>query len=992
MTAWQRAGEAARAAGDAEAVARIRERIAGADPDAALPEPEAAAAGADDDVEIDIDLGGSLEAEEDPTLAAEQDPLAAEEDPLAAEDDLDSLTIDLDALEPLGDEEPAPAPARPAAAGLSLTPDSPTATTPARVAEDLEEAEFYFEQGLLDESRAFYERILAAAPNHPQAMLRLGEIAARSGGPAPTVPAAAPPPAPLAPPPAAKRIEIAAPELEIDLGPELDLPDPDDDATPAPVEVAPPPEPVRPPAPPPAPPPRPVAAPAPAPVSPPAPAPPRMQAEVTNPSLEGIAAAADSGDFDLAAALAIGSDEPVGRTLAGTEEEAFEQVFDAFKTGVERQLGEGDHEARYDLGIAYKEMGLLDDAIAAFQLAMGAPERKLACLHMMGLCALDLGRAADAVAHLEQALSLPDLPSDQRVPLRYDAARAYGALGDVTRARAAFAEVRAADPDFGDVEQELARLANARPAGATGRAETYESFDDLLAETPVPSSAQRYESFDDLFGDDGDERPEPEAPEPAAAAEEPPPEPVRAAEPTPEPRRRRSGGRRAAARAGAVRPGCAPPPAQDLLRIGSPVEHLSTFGLTRDPFANEPQLDLFFESQSVRDTAARLRRSAQQGKGLVVLTAAGGVGKTMLVRHVLEGLEEEMFEACLLVPVPGVSDGAWVLDRLAKQLGVEAPSRERATVLSEVYDQLAIVREEGRHAVVILDEAQVLAEQGVLRELRGLLNLEYEERRLLTLVLVGLPALASAIADETGLADRVDVPLRLAPLTSEESSRYVIHRIRAAGGNPAIVESGAVAALVKWGTGVPRRLNRLADAALFEAHLAGRVSATAADVERAASELEMREPQPAAVAPSVEASMKLTAPEILPVRPAAPAPAPARKAAAPPPPKAAAAAPVRRAPARDLDAIFEEADVAIELEEVVATGTDPMRGAASETALIGDVSALDNAFESAAEPDATMALFADADEDDAGRRAIPLRGEDSGSDLDDLFADLVKEE
>jgi general secretion pathway protein A len=420
------------------------------------------------------------------------------------------------------------------------------------------------------------------------------------------------------------------------------------------------------------------------------------------------------------------------------------------------------------------------------------------------------------------------------------------------------------------------------------------------------------------------------------------------------------------------------------------VEHLSTFGLTRDPFANEPQLDLFFESQSVRDTAARLRRSAQQGKGLVVLTSPGGVGKTMLVRHVLEGLEEEMFEACLLVPVPGVSDGAWVLDRLARQLGVETPSRERATVLSEVYDQLAIVREEGRHAVVILDEAQVLAEQGVLRELRGLLNLEYEERRLLTLVLVGLPALANAVADETGLADRVDVPLRLASLTSEESSRYVIHRIRAAGGNPAIVESGAVAALVKWGTGVPRRLNRLADAALFEAHLAGRVSATAADVERAASELEMREPGAQAAAPSLDASKKLTAPEIIPMRPAAQAPAPARKAA--PPPKAAAAAPVRRAPARDLDAIFEEADAAIELEEVVAIGTDPMRGAASETTLIGDISALDNAFENANEPDATMALFADADEDDAGRRTIPVREEDSGSDLDDLFADLVKEE
>ena len=131
------------------------------------------------------------------------------------------------------------------------------------------------------------------------------------------------------------------------------------------------------------------------------------------------------GDFDLAAELsgAIGGDELSLRTLAGTEEEGFEQVFHAFKSGIERELGDGDHEARYDLGIAYKEMGLLEDAIAAFQIAMHAPARQLACLHMLGLCALELKRAADAVAHFEQALSLPELPTDQRVPLRYDAGR-----------------------------------------------------------------------------------------------------------------------------------------------------------------------------------------------------------------------------------------------------------------------------------------------------------------------------------------------------------------------------------------------------------------------------------------------------------------------------------------------------------------------------------------------------------------------------------------
>jgi hypothetical protein len=271
-----------------------------------------------------------------------------------------------------------------------------------------------------------------------------------------------------------------------------------------------------------------------------APAPVTAEAEV-HPSL-GPAAGPEVGDFDLAAELsgAIGGDEPSLRTLAGTEEEGFEQVFDAFKSGIERELGDGDHEARYDLGIAYREMGLLEDAIAAFQIAMHAPARHLACLHMLGLCALELGRAADAVAHLEQALSQPELPADQRLPLRYDAGRAYAALGDAARARAAFEEVRAADPSFGEVERELAALeapaTEAERGDAEASGEAYESFDDLLSGGPRVVQPPRYESFDDLFTDEPNDGPHEtplELAEPRTAEPEPD---VRAhPEPAPEP-------------------------------------------------------------------------------------------------------------------------------------------------------------------------------------------------------------------------------------------------------------------------------------------------------------------------------------------------------------------------------------------------------------------------------------------------------------------------
>jgi tetratricopeptide (TPR) repeat protein len=487
-TAFVRAAEAAAQAGDAGGFARVRERVAALDPAAAEalagPAPVPADEPALDDIEIDLDLAGGFGAPEEPVAAAAAPPAIeigssdatgfgddepALEDPAAwSPDDVADA-----ALGELPDEGAGPAQGAPAAAD-----EEPTATTPAQLAEQLEEAEFYYEQGLLDEASALYQGILAAAPNHPQALLRLGEIAARSGraSPAPTPRKPAPPaPAPVAASKPVPRGEVSAP----------------------------------------------------------------------------------SGDFDLAAELssAIGAEDPAVRTLAGTEEEAFESVFHAFKSGVERELGESDHEARYDLGIAYKEMGLLDDAIGEFRIAMQASGRMLSCLHMMGLCALELGRAADAVAHLEQALSLPDLPSDQRVPLRYDLARAYAAQRDVARARSAFEEVRAADPGFGDVARELAALASAQPAPlapATDEPEAYESFDDLLSESAEPSPAPRYESFDDLFDESaGDAPPTPsherleleDEPLPASAPEagvepapeaEPEPAPAPACEPEPE--------------------------------------------------------------------------------------------------------------------------------------------------------------------------------------------------------------------------------------------------------------------------------------------------------------------------------------------------------------------------------------------------------------------------------------------------------------------------
>ncbi len=412
------------------------------------------------------------------------------------------------------------------------------------------------------------------------------------------------------------------------------------------------------------------------------------------------------------------------------------------------------------------------------------------------------------------------------------------------------------------------------------------------------------------------------------------------------------------------------------------MEHLSTFKLSRDPFANDPQLAFYYESPVHQDAERRLERAVLQNKGLSLVTGAGGVGKTLLIRHFLEELAEEVFEPCMLIPIPGVSDGLWILDRFARQLGVEEPEADRQALMGQIYEQLSIVREDGRHTVLIFDEAQVLADQGLLGELRGLLNLEYEDRRMVSMILVGLPSLDSALKDEPALSDRVDVRIELKPLDFTYATQYLTHRIMSAGGNPAILEGAAQEVLYKMSRGVPRHLNSLADNALFEAHLAGRVSATAGDVEKAAADLQLFPEEegdgfglltsgPAlSLASEDDANaMTLTSSEPLVSAGSAQVETLAESLATTPAPATMAEPP-------------SEVSDALELEEVVASDTNPLRDAAPEETL-GDALP---AFEFG--PGAPKPAQADSPAETLG---LGEGGAASDGELENLFADLVEE-
>jgi type II secretory pathway predicted ATPase ExeA len=265
------------------------------------------------------------------------------------------------------------------------------------------------------------------------------------------------------------------------------------------------------------------------------------------------------------------------------------------------------------------------------------------------------------------------------------------------------------------------------------------------------------------------------------------------------------------------------------------LEHLEHFGLARDPFRNEVDLEFWFSSRAHVEVGRRLRRCVEQGKELCVLVGEVGSGTTTVARALIEQLDAERFEAGLLVLPRGAEPDA-LRAAIARQLGVEEPATGRSEALRQLHGHLVALRDANRRAVVAIDEAQTIGTEA-LAELRALSNLEHDDGRLLTIVLVGSPQLEIALASDPDLFARVELRLRLEALGQADAQAYLAHRLEVAGGDTTLFDADVLAAIVDVAGGLPRRLNALADSTLFEAHIESRPRPVRADVERAARDL-----------------------------------------------------------------------------------------------------------------------------------------------------------
>ncbi len=267
------------------------------------------------------------------------------------------------------------------------------------------------------------------------------------------------------------------------------------------------------------------------------------------------------------------------------------------------------------------------------------------------------------------------------------------------------------------------------------------------------------------------------------------------------------------------------------------MNYLEHFELSQEPFSNAPVTRFYYNSAQHAQALTRLLHAVSYMKGLAVLVGDIGAGKTTLARRLLDSLPESEYEAALLVIIHSGITASWLLKRIALQMGVPTPADEKLELLAQLYARLLQIHEQGKKAVVLIDEAQMLATREIMEEFRGLLNLEVPERKLISFVFFGLPEIEQNLKLDPPLAQRVALRYRLEPFTAESTEAYLKHRLRLAGCPRMPFAPEAVAAVHRLSRGVPRVINTLCDNALFEAFVARASTVDAPLVERVAASL-----------------------------------------------------------------------------------------------------------------------------------------------------------
>ncbi|GMW05406.1 MAG: AAA family ATPase [Gammaproteobacteria bacterium] len=237
------------------------------------------------------------------------------------------------------------------------------------------------------------------------------------------------------------------------------------------------------------------------------------------------------------------------------------------------------------------------------------------------------------------------------------------------------------------------------------------------------------------------------------------------------------------------------------------------FGLTCRPFDLAPDPRFIYMTAQHSRAVANIKFALMNRDSFVIITGEIGIGKTTILNTVLEELGPDFVTAKLTHTTLSHIE---LLQALLSEFGMPIYKKKKVLLLDTLRSFFLKKHEEGKHVVIIVDEAQNLTGPA-LEELRLLSCIDTADRKIISIVLTGQPNLDDLI-DAPGLTQlrqRARLRQRLDALSEDDTIHYLQHRLAIAGGDvEKIFTPDAVKDVHRLTQGIPRLINTLCDTAL----------------------------------------------------------------------------------------------------------------------------------------------------------------------------------
>lgn len=265
--------------------------------------------------------------------------------------------------------------------------------------------------------------------------------------------------------------------------------------------------------------------------------------------------------------------------------------------------------------------------------------------------------------------------------------------------------------------------------------------------------------------------------------------------------------------------------------------YLEHYGLKKMPFDISPDPSFLWLGEKHKEALSYLKYGILANQRFLLVTGDVGTGKTALIKCLVKMIGVRAI--VVTIPDPDLSRLDFY-NFLANELNMGRQFNSKGEFLIHFKNFLLQAYQSPKKVLLIIDEAQRL-NHDILHEIRFLANIDFGGRMLINIFLVGQNEFKAILMEDRNksVRDRITASCEIKPLTENEVSGYIRHRLRVAGTTQLIFTLDAIRAIYQHTRGYPRLMNILCDRALLNGFIRGKKMIGPAIVEETAADLAM---------------------------------------------------------------------------------------------------------------------------------------------------------